>query len=514
MSVRRTSLHLVILAALLAACAATGAAATLERGTVVEFTANASYLTMGANYTFSNITVHGDAVTFDGKNVSVLSNSSAKRVNATLHAYQPNASLADGTTLATIEAAFASPATVTFRFTGIPDPGSGSYDIRQDGADIASDGDGGSVAFTTTDPAAHNYSVVYVAATDDGTTDEEEPTGGGSSSSGGAPTPGVWRTGHVWAGAPQTTFRLTTRTLPGMAGIAIRTGQARAGVSIDITQTNTLPADLPPLDAVYSHLDIRFEGVAEADIAETVLDVRVNASFARQYEDIVVSRYTGAWTDLPTRLLNDSGDRWVYRANSSGFSSFAVRGVAAEDNVSEPFCGDGTCDANETWETCPADCETPAAVVAARDAIQDANGTIRPGDPGYDLLQQAQQAFDAGNYTAAERLAGDAVDAYRAAPQVPVLPVAAGLVVLLLLIVTVLRYRRWRHLRVRDRVNEVARRIRSDLDRMAPADTGRAQALLDRAAAAVEAQDYPAAERRLREIQDLLQGGKSETGED
>lgn len=77
-------------------------------------------------------------------------------------------------------------------------------------------------------------------------------------------------------------------------------------------------------------------------------------------------------------------------------------------------CGDGICAADDTWETCPADCPPPEDRLEAEEMLMSAEHLIEDGEPGHETLKEAQEAFDAEEYERATGLSQTALNEHPA----------------------------------------------------------------------------------------------------
>jgi len=194
-------------------------------------------------------------------------------------------------------------------------------------------------------------------------------------------------------------------------------------VEVTVTKQDGAPANVSTdvSGKPYRYMDIDVSGASEDDIDNASIAFDVNKSWLENNsvdpEDVRLDRHVDdTWQPLPTNMTAVNNTSVAYEAVTDGFSYFAVAADDQEDEQNEtaqptgPVCGDDICNGNETWQTCQADCMTPA-ISAAQNAIEAAETVVNGSTNGSALLDQAQAAFDAGNYTQAEQLALQAQDA-------------------------------------------------------------------------------------------------------
>lgn len=228
----------------------------------------------------------------------------------------------------------------------------------------------------------------------------------------------------------------------GVSRITVSVVNPARNVKITVTRQDGKPADVPavPGGTAYRYLNITASNLSDDDIAASTVIFSVNQSWLVAHnataERVQLARHTAdGWTPLPTTVQNKSDANVTYVAESPGFSIFSI--FARDDEPAETVCGNGICQANQTWESCPSDCEKPQRVVNAEQAIGRAADRIASGEDGYSTLQNARAAYDAGNYSDAAVLARQAIREHRTADRhiirflIPILlPLALFLVVI------------------------------------------------------------------------------------
>lgn len=203
----------------------------------------------------------------------------------------------------------------------------------------------------------------------------------------------------------------------GVSRISISVENPAQNVAITVTRQDGQPADVAQRvqGTPYRYMEITASNLSDADIAQARIDFAVNQSWIAAQnvtaERVRLARYTaGNWSALPTTVQDRTNRTITYAAETPGFSYFTI---FARDRPAKIACGNGVCQANQTWQTCPADCEKPGYVVRAEQKIGTADARIDTRDDGYSTLQDAKAAYDAGNYSRAATLAQDAIEEHR-----------------------------------------------------------------------------------------------------
>ncbi|MBI4020951.1 MAG: PGF-pre-PGF domain-containing protein [Candidatus Aenigmarchaeota archaeon] len=200
------------------------------------------------------------------------------------------------------------------------------------------------------------------------------PSSGSSSSSGGGGGGGSTtstdpKATKIWGiinPATEATFEIT-KTEIGISEIAFSVANPAQNVQITVQKLSDKPAALPETGtSVYQYVEITKTNLEDsALLGAAKIQFKIpNSWLAENGIDkaaVALHRYTSQWDALPTTLLSTDVNSTSYQATTPGFSTFAIGGTPAAAPVVES-CGDGTCDADETFETCPADCPAPAPV--------------------------------------------------------------------------------------------------------------------------------------------------------
>jgi len=365
--------------------------------------------------------------------------------------------LADGTTIGT-----GSDLDHSFDSTG-------TYDVTLNATDDFPDtGQSNTVTITVTSPD----------------TGSDDSGGGGS----GAPisNPGPPEHAQVFntitPGSPAVVdISMTEQEALGVQMISVSVSNEANDVSITVREQDGQPADVSTSVSgkAYRFMDIEAENLNDTTTEEATIQFDVNTSWIND-NDINVStvrleRYTdNAWEKLPTEHIEQTGDKHIFNATTPGFSYFAVAteqdqtnddGTETNDTsqTNTTACGNGICEEGETATSCPADCgdSRETRPQQANETLQQADEKIGEGDPGYSLLQEAREAYQAGNYEQAQSKATQAIETYQDAQSqeggLPIVPVIAVLLIAGLLY--------WKRDHIRDQIHEA-------LDQEPDTDTG------------------------------------------
>ncbi|MDY6778290.1 MAG: PGF-pre-PGF domain-containing protein, partial [Candidatus Nanohaloarchaea archaeon] len=266
-----------------------------------------------------------------------------------------------------------------------------------------------------------------------------------------------------WVGVNRSRFTLVDQQQEtGVKSVQVTVAQPLQEFRLRVTRLDGKPSRVEPVSRPYRFWEITQEGTTDNAIVNTTITFEVNQSFARRVDRVALARYrnsTGTWEELPTDPVNTTGQSWIYRATSTGFSYYAAIGInetqpqnvtdnrTDQNQTMQPRCGNGVCGLNETWKTCQQDCSKPIDRIKAEQAIEEAAMWIDKGDTGYQQLQSARHELDQGNYTGARRLAETALERYREKQHLSGrqrIPIRDAAIVLVFLILVVFLYRRWK----------------------------------------------------------------------
>jgi len=107
-----------------------------------------------------------------------------------------------------------------------------------------------------------------------------------------------------------------------------------------------------------------------------IMMVPISAGETKTYTDSVTFDVAGTWqlkrgyTGLG---INNKTDANLINNNMT------LNVMVHESNITEPYCGDGTCNGNETFDTCPEDCEAPdepGDSVVAQYSFNECSGVV------------------------------------------------------------------------------------------------------------------------------------------
>jgi PGF-pre-PGF domain-containing protein len=131
-----------------------------------------------------------------------------------------------------------------------------------------------------------------------------------------------------------------------------------ANPDINITSLKNLPDNIIKFpEEVYQY--IRIEQSSPRKLENITIRFFVDKSWISNEgidsDSIVLKRFDYIWSDLPTKMIKNITDNLYFESVSPGFSYFAIAG----QKIQQPallYCGDGSCNANETCSSCSQDC--------------------------------------------------------------------------------------------------------------------------------------------------------------
>ncbi|GEM_PF-5589122 len=126
-----------------------------------------------------------------------------------------------------------------------------------------------------------------------------------------------------------------------IGSIKIRFGTSVDNIRINILKLHYKPMGLPDLLDVYSYISILHSGLEEQNIEKAEINFKVDKRWLldRGYDKlgIVLARYEkGEWTDLSTDFVKEDSDYYYYKAETPGFSYFAIRYEEPEGVEEQP----------------------------------------------------------------------------------------------------------------------------------------------------------------------------------
>ncbi|TAJ45826.1 right-handed parallel beta-helix repeat-containing protein, partial [Methanofollis fontis] len=216
----------------------------------------------------------------------------------------------------------AAPLTVRFTDTSANEPDTWSWAFG-DGAVSAEEDPVHTYTQTGTYTVLLNVSNAYGADTITGTVTVTAASGGGGSSS----SSSAGSASSLSAGTPAVIpFRSGTTPVS-----AVEITPAGSIPSVLVTADSvSLPSDVPvPSGEVYDCLQIQVYHATDDEIASGVIDFSVSKAWLDERnlspEDIAVWRYhDGVWERLKVEVTGESGDAFTFRAETPGFSYFAI----------------------------------------------------------------------------------------------------------------------------------------------------------------------------------------------
>ncbi|MFQ6010198.1 MAG: PGF-pre-PGF domain-containing protein [Candidatus Aenigmatarchaeota archaeon] len=187
-------------------------------------------------------------------------------------------------------------------------------------------------------------------------------------------------TGAVAAGVKSTTI-MARPDLHGIRSIDLTLNKGSVNIAITV---NNLGLQKPagadtPAEAVYSYIDIDFQGVdnigmpiTDDTVTSNVMHFSVSKTWVTNNNiditTIKMQRWAGnQWNELPTvrEGAQDTATDYAFKATSPGLSDYVITG---EEEAAGPVCGNDICEEGEDSTTCPADC--PIVPVCGNDILE------------------------------------------------------------------------------------------------------------------------------------------------
>jgi len=193
--------------------------------------------------------------------------------------------------------------------------------------------------------------------------------GGGGSVTG---TTYTWTT--VAAGT--TAYKTFNETVDVVKNVSVAALYDLYNVTVGAMKLSEKPTGIIQLNNLYSYLQITAYNAPTANISAVVIHFEVNTSWLNENNfskyKVKLWRYTNTWTELVTSLVEEKTSTIIYKANSPGFSYFAITSSPETttereerltmENVTKGICGNNKCEAdyNETQTSCCVDCGCPS----------------------------------------------------------------------------------------------------------------------------------------------------------
>jgi PGF-pre-PGF domain-containing protein len=482
-----------------------------------------STITWGKDYTFNttSFNLYQDTLEINRTgeltdwNISITSNTTPQ-INSTLYRYNLSEPPKTGETVLHVETSTVSPATVDYRFTGIPKIENEHYVLERDNEQISTFDSGNTASWTHSQwNADHNFTLTYREKPEqedeqDNQDDSGSSGGGGIDVGGGYSNDDSQSDSHSWSFTDKNRFTFDTiNEETGLQEVTVNTGENRSSFRIDTEKLDDTPSRLQR-ENQYSLYSINTSAPGN-EITSTRIRFEVNQSFANKYDQVVLSRFEdGDWNELPTRPVEQTGDTWLYEADSTGFSYYTVTG----ENTQQPETNTGTEDnqtgseqeENQTQPSEPGDDQQERETRReAQNLIQQAQKQVEPGEPGYQILQQATQNLENSNYQQAESLAQQAIQENQQQQQENDLPlrILVPAVILLTILVTAGGYLLYRKRKIQEIQREIAR-IQTQLQKQPDARREDLYQEIEKAEKHLKNNNYQKAKKKLKKIDNQI----------
>lgn len=236
------------------------------------------------------------------------------------------------------------------------------------------------------DSDSASATLTVAAAAGGGNNNNNNPTGGsgGGGGSGGVAIISETQTlGNLLPGQASDVTFLDTRL--DVETIKVYALQNVSNVVMSVSKRQSAPSTeetVPSNYETYAYITISALNLPSTAVQKAEIDFKVNKTWLSENSlsagDIILLRFSdGVWAKLVTNLVRQDSSFAYYRAETPGFSVFAIA-VEKSPSSQASVCGDGTC---SSGEICPLDCTTG-------DVISD-DGTDQ-SDQGVDDQSTAQ----------------------------------------------------------------------------------------------------------------------------
>lgn len=193
-------------------------------------------------------------------------------------------------------------------------------------------------AFTDTTQLG-TYTVTYTAS-DAANNSASESASFTVVSAGGAVTPPVHRKAHIWSKITPGAAAIWHIFDPelGLKQISISVKNPANNVKITITKLDKKPATIvhEVTGKVYKYFEITHQNIEE-NLDKAVIEFQVEKSWIEENNinesTVALYRYTTEWEKLPSKKVSEDADYVYYRAETPGFSVFAISGEVKKPAV-------------------------------------------------------------------------------------------------------------------------------------------------------------------------------------
>jgi PGF-pre-PGF domain-containing protein len=404
-------------------------------------------------------------------NISIYSDT-PEQLNSTIWRYDFS-SPSDGDTLLKVETKAVSGSRVNFKFTNLPSISNGKYVVKADGSKVTQTSST-TVSWSYSSWSAHNFTVTYQE-------EQEEDSGGdsdsGSSGEGGSSEydplnlEGNITDRHFWISSNKTQFKFDDiRSELGIQEITVTTSTNTESIKIGV---GTQGVKSPETSNAYRYYNIKTDS---EDVESAEITFSVNQNFTQKYDKVVLSRYENDWKNLPTTQLRQEDVKVVYRAETEGFSYFAVKGQNNEEDTQDE--SDESTNLNDTNSS-----SSQNETTGDEKTTEESSNTTEPGNT--DSSSEQQEQTEENN-----------------------LPVMLIVGVVLLLVALVgggfYGYRFYEKRQLEQRAEEVQQKIRNELEDHEIENSDRVYQELDEAEKALQEKDYSQLEKCLDRVEELL----------
>ena len=194
-----------------------------------------------------------------------------------------------------------------------------------------------------------------------GGTEEDNEDDGGSSGGGSSGGSGEFELGSTnpdrpsssqsWFSTNKKKFSTSPKPETTVRNITVETVENQTNFEITVEKYSEKPDSVDDAENTHTYLEINVSA-SDDDIQNTSIEFSVNRSFAENHTIVLSRHHNQVWNDLPTRPVEQEGEEWTYKASSTGFSYYAVRGTEKNEEQEEnQIQNNQTTEANETSQT-------------------------------------------------------------------------------------------------------------------------------------------------------------------
>ena len=160
--------------------------------------------------------------------------------------------------------------------------------------------------------------------------------------------------------------RVGFKSRVGLESLSIAADRASGRIEVQVARLSGTPLRLdPPARAdVYDYIRVAHDNLSDSGVGAVTIVFAIDTDWiesqGRRHEDIVLARYTGSWSNLPTRSIGQRGSDSRFEAISPGLSLFAI--IAKTTDESEAVLRSPSPTPSVTPTSSPPPAHTPTAI--------------------------------------------------------------------------------------------------------------------------------------------------------